>query len=250
MKTIAIGNQKGGVGKSTTVRNLAYHLTQNGHSVIMIDADPQASLTEMCGIEDTTKDGMVQMMSGHPYEDAITKVSDDLYLISSDIELSRVELQMQQRMFGRERIMGDLIDQLTLIGLYDYCLIDCPPSLNMLTINALVCADYVIIPTLPHVASARGVMLFLDTIEQVKAEMNPSLQLIGVLFNKWKGYKHHDQVSVAIDGETGVMRSRIGESVRIAEAAENGMALAELDKHNKQVENYVGLAQEVIYATA
>lgn len=182
MKIIAIANQKGGVAKSTTTFNLGTIKALQGKKVLMIDLDPQASLTEMCGLEtENLKFDIRNFLSGKedPYNPASPVVNpfdcgypvlekngvDTLYLIPSDILLAGIE-QSMILWTKREEKLKDALKAFD--GLFDYIFIDCPPSLNMLTTNALVAADSVIIPSTAKRAAYRGIQLIKNTIESIK----------------------------------------------------------------------------------
>jgi len=246
MHIIAIANQKGGVGKTATTHTLGVLLAEAGRRVLLVDADPQSSLTaaaigyydgpNLADVLGGSTPGRVKLAG------IIQQVNQGLDLAPAGIELAGVELGLVSRM-GRET-------QLTkaLAGIdYDYCLIDCPPSLGLLTVNALVAADQVLIPTQPQAADVRGVGLFLKTIDQIKDELNPGLQLLGVLVTFYDTRINHHQA--AIDTMTGaglpVLNTKIGRSVKVAEAAGNQQTVITYEPHNPQAEAYRDLAKEL-----
>jgi len=249
MQTIAMANHKGGVAKTTTTRALGGILSET-HRVLMIDMDPQGSLTGACGIQDASDASMVHVLGGSQagtmaLGDVLFEISETCYLAPADIALSRIELGLVSRM-GRERVLAKAL--LPLAPHFDICLIDTAPSLGLLTVNALVAADNVIVPTLAEILSLRGLRLFLDTLDEVREELNPRLNLMGVLVTMFDGRTiHHQDGAKAIDAAGYPMfQTRIGRSIRVSESAIVGQAITEYDPHNPQATAYRMLAQEVI----
>jgi chromosome partitioning protein len=182
MLTISLSNQKGGVAKTTTALNLGFKLTDLGKRILLIDLDPQASLTlatvgdsagrSMADVLGDTKPGRLSIT------DVIKSIVTGLDIAPADIALSNSELGFITRM-GRESILKKSLNPV--MNLYDLCLIDCGPSLGLLVVNALAAADAVIIPTLPTALDLRGLALFLDSLQAIRSDLNPSLELLGVL---------------------------------------------------------------------
>lgn len=190
MKTIAIVNQKGGVAKTTTTFNLATCLAAANKNVLMIDLDPQASLTISAGIapESYGSENVCQLFQRRTKtaDYAITVDStaaftcDRLYIVPSDIDLAATEMDIFSRT-SRERLLKKALKQVE--PMFDYCLIDCPPNLGMLTINALTAAQEVIVPTKPEYLSYRGLSALFETINEIREDedLNPELNVIGVI---------------------------------------------------------------------
>jgi chromosome partitioning protein len=180
MQTISIANQKGGAGKTTTAAAVGAQIAEAGRRALLVDLDPQASLSQGLGI-DAPGASMAEVIGGSQrgpltIDRIIKPVADRLDIAPSDIALAVSELGLVSRI-GRENVIRQA---LTAVRGYDLIILDCPPALSLLTIGALVASRLVIVPTLPTAADLRGVRLFLDTIEQAK-ELNPALELMGLV---------------------------------------------------------------------
>lgn len=248
MKILAIANHKGGVGKTATTHALGAALAENGKRVLMVDIDSQSGLTGACGVESPSLSLANVIGGAQPGKTGMAKIiqelSSNLYLAPASPELSTSELGLAMRM-GRENVIKK-----ALVGLedqYDICLIDCPPSLGLITVSALVAAHAVLIPTQPQIVDLRGLRLFLDTIEQVRQELNPGLHLLGILVTFYDArLSHHREAVAAMEGASlPVLPVRIGRSVRVAEAAGAGQSVITWESSNPQSENYRLLAKTV-----
>lgn len=252
---IAICNQKGGVGKTTTALNLGADLTRQGKKVCLIDMDPQGSLTISLGyknpdsLECTVSDALRAVISEKSNSiNPVIKTEENIDLIPSNIELCSVEVGLVNEM-SRERVLSAYINEIK--DKYDYILIDCMPSLGMLTINALCAADRVLIPTQPEYLSAKGLEQLLKTISRVKKRMNPDLQIAGIVLT---------MVDIRTNLSKSVMesiRENYGEhikifntviprSVRAAEAGASGMSIFRFDRQSKVALSYSSLTKEVM----
>jgi chromosome partitioning protein len=259
MITIAIGNHKGGVGKTTTTHALGQSLADMGHNVLMIDMDPQASLTESCGVDVGAIEGqnMADVLGGsragtRKLGDVIRGVGDRLALAPASIDLAITELGLAARLVGRDAVLKkELAGHLGLWnGLIEFVLIDCPPALGMLAINALTAADYIIIPTQPQVVDLRGLRLFRDTLGQLRNGDGKPKEL-GVLLTFWANYNLHREARAVMEGAGfRVFKTAIGRSVRVAEAPEYGKSIIDYAPDNPRSQEYGQLAREVLECLA
>ena len=181
MKVIAIANQKGGVAKTTTTHNLGVALAAKGKRVLLIDLDSQASLTISVGLEPLeVKKTIVDVLrkDGVPVGECIERISDRLHIVTSIIDLAPMEMELLSRA-SREKILDRALRPVR--GEYDFILVDCPPQLSILTINALSCADGVIIPVKTDYLAYRGLTQLQDSIQEIQELINPELKVLGVI---------------------------------------------------------------------
>lgn len=181
MRTIAILNQKGGVGKTTTVANVSAALAAQDKRVLVVDLDPQAHLTIHFGVNPVSLDESVYQVltQSLPVESAISQVRDNLYLLGANIDLVGAESELVDKI-GREIILRDAVASVA--DQFDYMIIDCPPSLGLLSLNALAAVKEIFIPLQPHFLALQGLGKLLETITIVNKRINPDLKVAGVLF--------------------------------------------------------------------
>lgn len=245
-KIIAISNQKGGVGKTTTTVNLAASLAYNKKSVLLVDLDPQGNATMGLGVDKTNLVHCVSdVLLGDNYAfEAILKTASGVDVLPGNDRLTMTQvnlLEMEDKESRLKTILNDVE--------YDFILIDCPPSLNMLTVNALVAAHSVLIPMQCEYYALEGLSDLLNTIEQIKDSANPRLIIEGVLRTMYDGRSRlSSDVSKQLIEHFGktVYKTVIPRNIRLAEAPSHGMSVIEYDKNSTGSAAYMVLAGELL----
>jgi len=247
MLTIAIGNHKGGVGKTTSALNLGHGLAATGLRVLLVDCDPQASLVATCGIDETAP-GLAEVIGGKTpgrvaMRTVIQELSPTLHLCPPGAHLGDSEAEAYSRL-GRENLLKRaLVD---IAGAYDVAVLDCPPSLSLMAVNALTAAQGVIVPTLCSAMDIRKVKDFLATIEALRAEINPELELIGVLPVMFDGrLTHHAEIIKAMQAADWPVLPPIGRSVKVSEALAMGQSVKQYEPDNARATEYDQLTKDV-----
>ncbi len=252
-------NQKGGVGKTTTAVNISAALAATGARVCLIDMDPQAHATLHFGIEpqiefDSVYDVLVKDM---PLKKVRRQVSENLWIVPAHLDLSSAEMELAgdvaPQMLLKEKLQSDDMD-------FDYVFIDCPPSLGILTVNALTAVDEVFIPMQPHFLALHGLSKLLQTIDVIARRLNPKLRLSGVVFCMYDGqtrlasevaqdinafFEHKEGSSNSLSNVR-VFQTKIRKNVRLAEAPSFGRPIFEYDPHSNGAEDYRHLASEIV----
>ena len=256
-KVIALTNQKGGVGKTTTAVNLGVCLSKQGKKVLLVDADAQANLTMSLGyprpddLPISLATIMQDIIDDKPFDvqKGILHHSEGVDLLPSNIELSGLEVRLINAI-SRERVLTTCINEVK--KNYDYVLIDCMPSLGMLIINALAAADSVVIPTQPHYLSAKGLELLLRSVSKVRRQINPHLRIDGILMTMVMPRTNiSKEVTALVRSAYGqnikVFDAQIPHSIRAVEATAEGKSIFAYDKGGKVAAAYEQFGKEVAH---
>ncbi|MBL6452478.1 MAG: ParA family protein [Porphyromonas sp.] len=252
-RIISLANQKGGVGKTTTTINLAASLAVLEKKVLVIDADPQANASSGLGVDSTTLSETIYecLIGGMPLEKAIHPTHvDNLYILPSHIDLVGAEIEMLQ-LKERETVMREMLRPVA--DQYDYILIDCSPSLGIITVNALVASNAVIIPVQCEYFALEGISKLLNTIRIIKSRLNPTLEIEGFLLTMYDSrLRLANQVYDEVKEHFGqlVFDTVIQRNVKLSEAPSHGLPALLYDADSKGAINHLQLAEELIRRSA
>ena len=215
-RIISFANHKGGVGKTTTTATVASILAEMGYVVMAIDVDAQANLTASL-LEEDTEESIYYALTGKVKELPVIHISKNLDLVPSSLALAMAELEMSSAI-SREKILAGLIEPLK--DKYDFILIDCAPSLALLTLNAITASNEIVIPLLAEVLPFKGLTMINDFIETVRTKLNPEAHVTGILLTRWENSKLSQKIEEGLRSQLGslVFKTKIRKNIRVAEA--------------------------------
>ena len=254
-KVISVSNLKGGCGKTMTSASLSAGLAKQGKRVLCLDADPQHSLTVSFGVKEPEKltNTLYTVMSNiinetdFDFTDGIINHSEGIDLLPTNSALAKMELALVQ-LIGRETVLKQYIEKMK--PLYDFVVVDCAPTLDLLTVNALAAADNVIIPVVPKFLDAKGLELLLKSVAQIRRQINPTLEIGGILLtmvDKRANFTREiiSLVETAYGGNIKIFGEHIPRSVRAAETSAHGVSIFTHDPNGKVAAAYQSLVREV-----
>jgi len=251
MSIVSIAIQKGGSGKTTTAINLAAALHQHGKKVLLFDADPQASLSEALGIIDEPEKNLFTELSKEikgesgDLSNIVVQTKSGLPLVPSSIELAGAELELVS-VYGREQVFSWMLEKLS--GQYDFILIDCPPAIGMLTVNALVASDFLLMPVQAEFLPLKGLRSFMHHFKNIK-KLNKKLAVLGFVLTRYDERKTMNrQIFHVLEQEFSdkVFQTRIRNNIQLAKAQEAGIDIFHFDKHSHGAQDYEMLAKEFL----
>lgn len=246
-KIISFANHKGGVGKTTTTASMGSILAAKGYKVLLVDLDAQANLTSSLlkkDISNTIYDGLKSQSADSL---VIYKVREDvaLYMIPADLNLAQADLELAGKM-ARERILSELLDSYKMQ--FDYILIDCPPSLGLLTLNALTASDNVIIPLVAEVLPFNGLTMIFEFVRKIKKILNPNLNIFGIAITRWEATKLSKTIENGLRTQLKelVFHTKIRKNVTIAQAPLEAVNIVDYDKKSNGAIDYLALTEEFL----
>lgn len=246
MKILAFSNQKGGVGKTTTVQNLGCALHRNNKKVLLIDLDAQGNLTDSYGINgDEIEYSLFDLLKGRKDVSEVLLSIDGIDIIPTNIELTGADMELAG-IPGREFLLKDALEN---ISGYDYILLDCPPNLSIMTLNALSCSHKVYIPLQTEYYSIKGMSQLIDSINLIKKRINPQLELGGIICTMFDSRKklNREVKEIIEDYFSGkVLNTLIRENISLAEAPSKSMSIFDYKPDSNGAKDYHDLALEII----
>jgi chromosome partitioning protein len=252
MPVISIAIQKGGSGKTTTAVNLAAALQQKGKSILLVDADPQANLSQSLGIihepEHNLFTELKKEIAGQSsrLKEVIIQTPSGLQLVPSSIELAGAELELVS-VYGREQVFTWMLEPLK--NEYDFIFIDCPPAIGMLTVNALVTSDFILMPLQAEFLPLKGLRSFMHHFKVIKSKLNKQLEVLGFILTRYDERKTMNRkVYQELEQDFGekAFHTHIRSNIQLAKAQEAGTDIFSFDKHSNGAVDYMNLAEEFL----
>lgn len=246
MNVISFINQKGGTGKTTTAINVGACLANKGYKVLLIDVDPQGSLTTSTGIE-TGENTLYEVLKGVADVNKVIEVHNNYYVLPTDLRQSGAEMELAKEVGAESLIKLNVINKLQ--DAYDFVLLDCPPALSLFTVMSLAASTGVIIPLQAQFLPLNGIVQLQDTYRLVKERINPALEVLGYVFTMYDGRKNLDkQVYERVEAENPgkTFKTTISSNVTLAEAPAYGMDIYEYDAKAKGALQYAALTDEIL----
>lgn len=251
MKTIAVTNQKGGVGKSTTVANLVAYLSSNGHKVLGVDMDPQGNISDAFDVEvGDDQPTVYDLLRGNAsLDEVVVSPNENFDLIPSDISLAGLEPELMGQM-GKEHRLVELLKNVE--ADYDFCIIDCPPSLGLLVTMSLTASDYALIPYKPGRYAAKGITKLFDTITMVRTYTNSDLKVLGILATQVKSGTNNAQLWSSVTEQLGrnydcyIFESKIRDAVAVEDATNDGTPVVLFKKSSPVAQDYTAFCEEAL----
>ena len=248
-KIISFANHKGGVGKTTTTASVGSILASMGNKVLVVDMDAQSNLTSSLlqteQADLTIYDALSASCRGKGYRLGIYPIEDNLDIVPSSLRLASADLELSSVM-AREHILADVLQEK--LADYDYILIDCPPSLGLLTLNALTASDLIVIPLLAEVLPFQGLTMINDFIRMVKQKLNPNIETAGILLTRWEKSNLSKQIEAGLRSKLGdsVFKTKIRKNIKIAEAPLEAVNIVEYDPKSNGAADYRAFVEELL----
>lgn len=249
---ISFANHKGGVGKTTTTASIGSIFASLGKRVLLVDMDAQSNLTSSLlkgeQADRTIYDALTASCRGESYRLTIFSIAENLDIVPSSLRLASADLELASVM-AREHILTDILQEKK--AEYDYILIDCPPSLGLLTLNAVTASDLVVIPLLAEVLPFQGLTMISDFIRMVKQKLNPKIEIAGILLTRWEKSNLSKQIETGLRAKLGdkVFLTKIRKNIKVAEAPLEAINIVDYDPKSNGAVDYRAFAEELLSKT-